>query len=276
LDLCTAVYEENLDEDEQIDFKAKAKMFIRTYQFLAQILPFVDTYMESLKTFLKFLLPKLPAPADPDYVKGLLESVDVDSYRVEQEATVHIMLEGDEEIDPVPTTVRSGRYVPELDLLSRIIADFNNRFGNTSWGGDDKITRDIFEDLAQEVANSEEYQHAKANSDRQNAKIAFEKMLVQAMQKYIFTRTDFYRDFTNEPEVKSFLVNELFRYDYDGAQLRKKMEETEETAELPPMIAPITLAEIIACLKRVRKSIELWRKEGGRRGYYDFVSPFLP
>jgi hypothetical protein len=60
------------------------------------------------------------------------------------------------------------------------------------------------------------------------------------------------------------------------AQLRKKMEETEETAELPPMIAPITLAEIIACLKRVRKSIELWRKEGGRRGYYDFVSPFLP
>jgi type I restriction enzyme, R subunit len=110
LDLCTAVYEENLDEDEQIDFKAKAKMFIRTYQFLAQILPFVDTYMESLKTFLKFLLPKLPAPADPDYVKGLLESVDVDSYRVEQEATVHIMLEGDEEIDPTPTTVRSGRY----------------------------------------------------------------------------------------------------------------------------------------------------------------------
>ena len=39
---------------------------------------------------------------------------------------------------------------------------------------------------------------------------------VTAVQKYIFTRTDFYRDFTNEPEVKSFLVNELFRYDYDG------------------------------------------------------------
>ncbi len=36
------------------------------------------------------------------------------------------------------------------------------------------------------------------------------------MQKYIYTRTDFYRDFTNQPEVKSFLVNELFRYDYDG------------------------------------------------------------
>jgi len=60
------------------------------------------------------------------------------------------------------------------------------------------------------------------------------------------------------------------------AQLRKRTEETEETAEFPPMIPPVTLAEIIACLKRVRKSIELWQKEGGRRGYYDFVSPFLP
>ena len=57
---------------------------------------------------------------------------------------------------------------------------------------------------------------AKAHSDRQNARIAFEKMLVTAVQKYIYTRTDFYRDFTNQPEVKTFLVNELFRYDYDG------------------------------------------------------------
>ena len=149
-------------------------------------------------------------------MKGILESVDVESYRVEQEATVHIMLEGSQEIEPIPTAVAGGRYVPELDLLSRIIADFNQRFGNTSWGGDDKITRDIFEDLAQEVAQSEEYQHAKANSGRQNAKIAFEKMLIKAVQKYIFTRTDFYRDFTNQPEVKSYIVNELFRYDYDG------------------------------------------------------------
>ena len=116
----------------------------------------------------------------------------------------------------LPTAVAGGRYVPELDLLSRIIANFNQRFGNTTWGGDDKITRDIFEDLAQEVAQSDEYQHAKANSGRQNAKIAFEKMLIQAVQKYIFTRTDFYRDFTNQPEVKSYIVNELFRYDYDG------------------------------------------------------------
>jgi len=78
------------------------------------------------------------------------------------------------------------------------------------------IAHDIFEDLAQEVGQSDEYQHANANSGRQNAKIAFEKMSIKAAQKYIFTRTDFYRDFTNQPEVKSYIVNELFWYDYNG------------------------------------------------------------
>lgn len=34
--------------------------------------------------------------------------------------------------------------------------------------------------------------------------------------------------------------------------------------------------EIIACLKRIKKSIEFWQKRGGRRGYFEFVSRFLP
>lgn len=37
-----------------------------------------------------------------------------------------------------------------------------------------------------------------------------------------------------------------------------------------------TPEEIIACLKRIKKSIEFWQKRGGRRGYFEFVSRFLP
>jgi hypothetical protein len=40
-------------------------------------------------------------------------------------------------------------------------------------------------------------------------------------------------------------------------------------------IAPITLEELLACLKRVRKSVDRWHKSGGRRGYLDFVSRFI-
>jgi hypothetical protein len=38
---------------------------------------------------------------------------------------------------------------------------------------------------------------------------------------------------------------------------------------------PKTIDEIIACLKRVRKSIERWNRVGGRQGYLIFVSDFV-
>lgn len=40
LDTCVAVYVEDLDEDEQVGYKGKAKAFVRTYDFLATILPY--------------------------------------------------------------------------------------------------------------------------------------------------------------------------------------------------------------------------------------------
>ena len=38
----------------------------------------------------------------------------------------------------------------------------------------------------------------------------------------------------------------------------------------------LTLTEVINCLKRIRKSVEMWQKEGGTRGYFNFVDQFLP
>ena len=40
-------------------------------------------------------------------------------------------------------------------------------------------------------------------------------------------------------------------------------------------MTPKTADEIIACLKTILSSIELWQKERGRRGYFDFVSQFV-
>jgi len=40
-------------------------------------------------------------------------------------------------------------------------------------------------------------------------------------------------------------------------------------------ITPKTMDEIIACLKRIRRSIELWSKRGGRQGYLNYVDDFI-
>ncbi len=38
---------------------------------------------------------------------------------------------------------------------------------------------------------------------------------------------------------------------------------------------PVTVGEILICLKRIQKSIRRWNKQGGRQGYLDFASQFL-
>src|SRR5690606_30127475 len=104
LDACVATYMEDLDEDDQIDFKGKAKAFLRTYGFLSSILPYTNAEWEKLSIFLNFLVPKLPAPKEEDLSKGILEAIDMDSYRVEKQATMRITLtDADAEIEPVPT-----------------------------------------------------------------------------------------------------------------------------------------------------------------------------
>lgn len=49
----------------------------------------------------------------------------------------------------------------------------------------------------------------------------------------------------------------------------------EKGAPVDTEMKPKTVDEIIACLKRVRRSVEKWQKRGGRRGYFDFVEQFL-
>ena len=96
-----------LDEDGQVDFKGKAKAFTRTYGFLSSILPYTNADWEKLSIFLNFLIPKLPAPKEEDLSKGILEAIDMDSYRVEKQAAVKIQLpDEDAEIEPVPTDRR--------------------------------------------------------------------------------------------------------------------------------------------------------------------------
>ena len=49
----------------------------------------------------------------------------------------------------------------------------------------------------------------------------------------------------------------------------------EKGREMDLGLEPITVEEIIDCLKRIRKSIEFWQKRGGRRAYYEYVSQFI-
>jgi hypothetical protein len=52
-------------------------------------------------------------------------------------------------------------------------------------------------------------------------------------------------------------------------------DDEEAGAEQAGIMAPKTLNEIIACLKRIRKSVDMWTKKRGRQGYLTYISDFL-
>ena len=218
LDACVAVYKEQLDEDGQVDFKGKAKAFLRTYGFLASILPYTRAEWEKLSIFLNFLVPKLPAPVEEDLSKGILESIDMDSYRVEKKAAIHVQLvDEDAEIDPVPTTGDGHRPELELDRLSNILKTFNDQFGNIPWTDGDRVHRLITEDIPNRVAADRAYRNAKQNSDRQNARIEHDKALGRVMTALLKDDTELFKQFSDNESFRRWLTNTIFSITYDAA-----------------------------------------------------------
>ena len=59
---------------------------MRTYGFLSCVLPYTYAPWEKRSIFLNFLISKLPAPEEEDLSKGILDAIDMDSYRVEKRA----------------------------------------------------------------------------------------------------------------------------------------------------------------------------------------------
>lgn len=218
LDACVAAYNTELDEDGQVAFKSKAKMFVRTYSFLAMVLPYAIPEWEYLATFLNFLIPKLPAPKEDDLSKGILETVDMDSYRVEVKAQLAIALpDADATLDPVPLGGGGGKREPELDRLSSIIQAFNDQFGGIDWKDKDKICKVITEEIPAKVAADKAYQNAKKQPDRQNARIEHDNALHRVMNDILADHTDLYKLFSDDESFRKWLADFVFSLTYkDG------------------------------------------------------------
>ncbi|MCK6502114.1 type I restriction endonuclease subunit R [Myxococcota bacterium] len=219
LDACVAAYDQELDEDGQIDFKGKAKAFARTYAFLSAILPYSNVEWEKLSIFLNFLIPKLPAPEEEDLSKGILESIDMDSYRTEKQATMKLVLaDEDGEVDPVPVSGGGRKPEPELDRLSNILKAFNEHFGNIPWQDADRVRKLITEEIPQRVAQDVAYQNARKNSDKQNARIEHDKALLRVILGLMKDDTELFKQFTDNPGFKRWLSDMVFNETYDAPE----------------------------------------------------------
>jgi len=215
LDACVAVYNNSLDEDQQVAFKGKAKTFVRTYNFLASILPYTSAQWEKLSIFLSFLVPKLPAPIEEDLSRGILEAIDMDSYRVEKQTAMKIQLpDEDGTIGPVPTSDAGRRPEPELDHLSNILKVFNDQFGNIDWKDEDRVRKLITEEIPARVSADVAYRNAIKNSDRENARIEHDKALVRVMTALLSDDTQLFKQFSDNDSFRKWLTDTMFSLTY--------------------------------------------------------------
>ncbi len=214
LDACVEQYKE-LENEDKIKLKGAAKSFVRTYGFLGAILPYGNTEWEKLSIFLNFLVPKLPSPQEDDLSLGILEAIDLDSYRVEAREAISLTLEdADAEVDPVPVGRVGGMGDPEMDLLSSILMTFNDMFGNIDWNDADNVRRQILE-IPSMVSKDEKYQNAMKNSDKQSARMESERALQQVIFSIMADNMELFKQFQDNPSFKKWLSDLVFNLTYN-------------------------------------------------------------
>ncbi len=216
LDVCVDTYGARLDEDQQVDFKGKAKAFCRTYAFLSAVLPFSNRGWEKLSILLNLLVAKLPAPAEDDLAQGILEAIDMDSYRVEKLATMALALaDNDAEIGPVPVSGGGAKPDPKLDRLSNILKQFNEMCG-TLFDDSDRVLARFRDDVAPKVAADLAYQNAKANTPH-TARLAHDQALAKVMQLLLKDDTEVYKQFVENESFRRSVLDLVYGLTSDAA-----------------------------------------------------------
>jgi type I restriction enzyme R subunit len=166
---------------------------------------------ERLSILLNLLVPKLPAPQEEDLAKGILEAIDMDSYRVEKKAAMKIALaDKDAEIAPLPTDGGGRKPEPELDRLSNILKTFNDNFG-TLFADTDRVARRIRDDIAPKVAADKAFQNARDNTPH-TARMAHDQALGKVMQILLKDDTQVYKQFVENESFRRFVGDMVFAF----------------------------------------------------------------
>lgn len=198
-----------LSEEEQVEFKSGVKSFIRTYNFLASILPIGQVDWEKKVIFFEQLIHRLPTPEGEDLSEGILESVDLESYRLEKKNTIDIILEDEDGIVEGLGISAGKKNEVELDSLENIVSTFNDIFGNIDWQDKDNVARQIKE-LPEMVMKNEKFKNALKNSDIENIKREYRSALKEVFRIIMVDNMELFGQWTNNSNFSKWLNDTIF------------------------------------------------------------------
>jgi len=208
-----------LAKDEQAEFRGQLYDFIRLYAFLSQILTFVDTSLEKHYAFARCLARYLPMDL-ATLPREIQQKIDMESFRLQRTYGGKIVLErGQSEVSPIET--KSGRLSPdEIEALSIIIRELNERFGTDFTEQDKVFIRDLEERLAKDPALRAS---VKVNPP-ENARLTFDHVVTDRLQDMMDTNFKFYKRVTDDHEFAKYFLDWLFqrfRHGVDDSTTKK-------------------------------------------------------
>ena len=161
--------------------------------------------------FLNFLIPRLPVPQEEDLSKGILDAIDMESYRVEKQAMQKILLPDEHgKVDPVPTSGGGHQPLPELDRLSNIINQFNDLFGGIEWEDSDRVAQLITLTIPERVAADTAFKNARKTSDMENTRIEHDKALLHVMTSMMKDDNQLFKQFMDNVGFKRWMTDTVF------------------------------------------------------------------
>lgn len=208
-------HELDLDDDEKVDFKIKAKQYVKIYGQMASIMPYEIVAWEKLFWFLKFLVPKLKVKEPgADAIDELLESVDLSSYGLQRvKLNQSISLEDDDsDLDPRnpnPRGVPGGDK--QTDPLDDIIRTFNERWFQ-GWSATPEEQKVKFINIAESIKQHPDFEAKYQNNpDPHNRELAFEKMLKEVMLRRRKDELELYKMFAGDAAFKTAWMQSMQR-----------------------------------------------------------------
>lgn len=201
-----------LELDTQIRCKSSIKGFLRTYPFIAAVLPYKSFEWEKLNTFFLLLIHKLPVLKGEDFTEGLIESIDFDQYRLIKGEEVKIELKNsDAEIAPIEIGKPGGKSEPDMKKLSEILDEFNS----INWLDKEKAKKQL-DELSVRLQADEAFVNAARNSDKETAQHQCNISLMSIITQMLNENTEFCCNYLEKPEFMNFINQRVFNTAYES------------------------------------------------------------
>jgi type I restriction enzyme R subunit len=210
METVAARFEAELDEEQKIKFKAKAKSYTRLYRFLSQIITYSDVDLEKQYVFLVALQKALPyihqgLPLD------VLGDVQLHSYKIQHKFTTDLELKSEDgELEGMDTGSGGGSNEDEFELLTRIIKVLNDTYGLELSEEDQLEFRKVKDSI---YGNEELMSFFNKDNSKDNIKDKFNEEIDGELLNFINTKLDFYNKMTDDKVntlFKSLWFNEIF------------------------------------------------------------------